>query len=93
MMNHTVWIIQRNFTFQDDFYLAPVVTVAVGGDLDTIANIFYDLSKNIPVIITTVREENSIFEYSNSNNIGKRKSMRFLHSVAAVYKTLRLSIE
>ncbi|CAF1087204.1 unnamed protein product [Adineta ricciae] len=30
----------------------PVVTVAVGGDLDTIANIFYDLSKNVPVVIT-----------------------------------------
>ncbi|UJR26318.1 hypothetical protein I4U23_007656 [Adineta vaga] len=40
-----------NLDDNDKSYV-PVVTLVVGGDLNTIENIYYDLSNNIPVIIT-----------------------------------------
>ena len=38
--------------------MASVVTLVVGGDIDTITNIYYDLKHHISVVITVVRSSN-----------------------------------
>jgi hypothetical protein len=40
------------------FFLVPAVTIVVEGGRDTIANMYYDLRANIPVVIIDVSQSN-----------------------------------
>lgn len=42
------------FLFKILFFLVPTVTIVVEGGKDTIANMYYDLRANIPVVIIDV---------------------------------------
>ncbi len=39
----------------------------VEGGKDTLANVYYDLRKNVPVLIINVRKSNKLFLYISEN--------------------------